>query len=344
MGDNWLRQEEYDRAIEACSKSLAILKAFGPNLRQADACNCLYTAYLKKKNFTRALQFLEYSISIKDSLQQYDIEEKLRKKEIERQLTADSLGREQEKYLAAIEHEKDLRKKDRNLGWLVLAGLVFLAIAIGFWGRMIYFRRRSKMLQSRSDELEKQQLHNEIALLRTQVNPHFLFNSLSILSSLVNTDANLAEQFIQQLSRSYRYILEQKDQSLVSLQTELDFIQAYSFLLKIRFGNKLLLRVEVPNHLLESCKIAPLTLQLLIENAVKHNQMSEKTPLEIMIRTESDQTLVVQNGIQMRTTAVHSTGIGLQNIKDRYALLSNLPVWAGATENTFMVKVPLLRS
>ncbi|MBN8677250.1 MAG: tetratricopeptide repeat protein [Chitinophagales bacterium] len=342
MGDAWIQQQQYDRAIVACQKSLDLLKTFGPSLRHADACNCLYNAYFKKKNYGKALAYLEQFIAVKDSLQQNETEEKLRMMELDRQAFVDSLGREKEKYLMELSHQTDLRRRDRNMGWLVIAGIIMLAIAIGFWVRMTYFQKRSKVLQNRSDVLEKQQLQNEIVLLKTQVNPHFLFNSLSILSSLVYTDANLAEQFIHQLSRSYRYILEQKDQSLVSLQTELDFIKSYSFLLKIRFGDKLQLRMDIPDHLLESCQIAPLTLQLLIENAVKHNRMSEKEPLVVHIYTESDHTLIVQNRLQLRNTAVLSTGIGLQNIINRYALLSDLPVLAGETEDAFIVRIPLI--
>ncbi|HAD12129.1 MAG TPA: hypothetical protein DCF33_06785 [Saprospirales bacterium] len=207
---------------------------------------------------------------------------------------------------------------------------------------MLYFRKYSQHYENKAQSLEKQQLINEISLLRSQVNPHFLFNSLSVLSSLVYSNAQLAEQFIQELSRSYRYILDQKDQSLVSLQTELDFLRSYSFLLKIRFSDKLQVHIDIPDHLQKNAKIAPFTLQLLLENAVKHNRMSEKEPLEVQVFTSPDQTLVVQNRLQPRSAPVHSTGIGLQNIINRYALLCNRPVQAIETENHFVVKVPLI--
>jgi tetratricopeptide (TPR) repeat protein len=342
MGDTWIHQNQYDRAIDACSRALELVAQEGPTMRYGDACNCLYTAYYKKREFAKALKYLEAFESTKDSLRQNETSEKLRQMELERQAVADSLGQEKEKYLMAIAHEQNLRGKDRILGWLLLAGMIFLAIAVAFWGRMLYFRKRSIELQRRSDELEKQQLLNEITLLKSQVNPHFLFNSLSVLSSLVYTNAHLAEQFIQELSRSYRYILEQKDQSLVSLKTELEFLRSYTFLLNIRFSNKLLLKIEAPAHLLETRKIAPLTLQLLIENAVKHNRMSDKEPLEVKIFIEQDRTLVVHNRLQPRSSPVHSTGIGLQNIINRYALLCDRPVWAGESENAFVVKIPLI--
>jgi LytS/YehU family sensor histidine kinase len=196
-------------------------------------------------------------------------------------------------------------------------------------------------MQARAVALERQQLLNEIALLRTQVNPHFLFNSLSILSSLVHVNADLSEQFIDQLSRSYRYILEQKDQSLVTLRTELEFIRSYIFLLKIRFENKLDLHIHLTDSDLDSYKIAPLTLQLLVENVVKHNRMSNKEPLLVRVERQGDW-LEVRNPFRPRGEAVDSTGTGLQNIINRYALLTDRPVWAGEREDEFVVKIPLL--
>jgi len=217
-----------------------------------------------------------------------------------------------------------------------------LLLAFIFLARMLTFRRNSEKLQRKTEELEKQQLVNEISLLKTQVNPHFLFNSLSILSSLVRVDPDLSEQFIEQLSRSYRYILEQKDQSLVTLRTELGFIDSYAFLLKIRFENKFNLVVQLPDDILDRYKIAPLTLQLLVENAVKHNRMSVNEPLIVNITYEDSQMLVVKNRLQPRSTPTISTGMGLQNIINRYALLTDRPVWAGETEDQFVIRIPLL--
>lgn len=239
-------------------------------------------------------------------------------------------------------YQMELKQKNKTKNLLILSVGIFLMLCLAFMGRMEYFRHRSLKLQVRSDELERQQLLNEIALLRTQVNPHFLFNSLSILSSLVHVDANLSEQFIDQLSRSYRYILEQREQSLVTLRTELEFIKAYAFLLKIRFENKFDLRVDLPEALLDTRKIAPLTLQLLVENAVKHNRMSVAEPLVVSVSVEIAEVLLVKNPLQLRSTAHVSTKVGLQNIKERYALLTERPVWAGEEEGAFVVKIPLL--
>ena len=226
---------------------------------------------------------------------------------------------------------------------ILIAGVGLLALALIFLSRMLVFQRKSEALRLKTQELAKQQLVNEISLLKTQVNPHFLFNSLSILSSLVRVDPDLSEQFIDQLSRSYRYILEQKDQSLVTLRTELNFIDSYAFLLKIRFQDKFNLDIDIPDEFLEKYKIAPLTLQLLVENAVKHNRMSVQEPLIIHISIEGDM-LVVKNKLQARTTEVSSTGVGLQNIMHRYALLTNRQVIAGEDGNEFVVKIPILNA
>lgn len=226
---------------------------------------------------------------------------------------------------------------------LLAAGLL-LSVATAVY----YYRRNARLrleaVQARAEALEKQQLLNEIALLKSQVNPHFLFNSLSILSSLVHVDADLSEQFIDQLSRSYRYILEQKDQSLVSLRTEIDFIRSYSFLLKIRFEDKFSLNIQIPETAADHYSIAPLTLQLLVENAVKHNRMSAAEPLRVDIRLEAADSLAVSNHLQRRPApASASTGIGLQNILNRYALITDRAVEAGEVDGNFVVRIPLMK-
>ncbi|RYC67882.1 sensor histidine kinase [Spirosoma sordidisoli] len=201
--------------------------------------------------------------------------------------------------------------------------------------------RRLELVQVRAERLEKEAVQAQFTALKSQVNPHFLFNSLSILSSLVHADADLSERFIDQLSRAYRYILEQKDNESVSLKTELEFIQAYRFLLNIRFENKFDVIINVPEADQVRYAIAPLTLQLLVENAVKHNRMSAKEPLQVQIFLEDD-SLVVQNNRQLRPQSEVSTGVGLQNIVNRYTLLTDRPVHVSENESAFIVKIPLL--
>lgn len=196
-------------------------------------------------------------------------------------------------------------------------------------------------VQVKAEQLEKENLLSQFGALKSQVNPHFLFNSLSILSSLVRKDADLSEQFIDRLSRAYRYILEQRETDVVPLATELEFLQSYTFLLQTRFEHKFEVQVNLDKATVESFHIPPLTLQILVENAVKHNRMSEREPLLITIGREAE-SLVVSNLSRPRGEEVASTGLGLQNIINRYALLTNRPVWAGEREDFFVVKIPLL--
>ncbi len=157
----------------------------------------------------------------------------------------------------------------------------------------------------------------------------------------MHADAELSEKFIDQLSRAYRYILEQKDNERVPLKTELEFIQAYRFLLNIRFENKFDVVINVPDADQGHYSIAPLTLQLLVENAVKHNRMSVKEPLRVHIGLEGE-CLTVQNNFQPRPQSETSTGLGLQNIMNRYALLTDRPVSISESDGNFVVKIPLL--
>ncbi|MBV6441070.1 MAG: Photosystem I assembly protein Ycf3 [Saprospiraceae bacterium] len=342
MGETFAAKKDFAKATTWCTKSLIVSEQIGALDDELDACQCLYHAYKGMGQSEKALAWHERFVLLNDSLQKAETEKRLEQMEFAKQVLADSLGQEEEKLKMEMAYRSEVRKRDKVTNFLLVSGLVVLALAVGFWSRMLYFRKYSEMFQHKAENLEKQQLLNEIALLKTQVNPHFLFNSLSILSSLVRVNPDLSEQFIDQLSRSYRYILEQKEQSLVSLRTELEFIQSYAFLLKIRFEKKFDLRFNLPDDTLDQYKIAPLTLQLLVENAVKHNRMSLREPLVVEVFMGSDQTLIVKNRLQLRPTPAGSTGLGLQNIINRYALLTDRPVWAGEQDGAFVVKLPLL--
>ncbi len=201
--------------------------------------------------------------------------------------------------------------------------------------------RRLKDIQVQKASLEKEAVLAQFTALKNQVSPHFLFNSLSILSSLVHINPDLSEQFIDQLSRAYRYILDQKDNDRVSLKTELTFIRSYTFLLKIRFEDSFDVQIQLPEGFGDQYDIAPLTLQLLVENAVKHNRMTSREPLLVTISAE-DGYLIIRNRMQPREQIETSTGVGLQNIINRYRLLTDQLVWVGEQEGAFIVKIPLL--
>lgn len=222
-----------------------------------------------------------------------------------------------------------------------LTFVISISIFYLILNRKSHFRMRDMELQA--EQLMKEKAQAQFEALKNQVSPHFLFNSLSILSSLVHVDANLSERFIDQLSKAYRYILEQKDNETVSLKTELGFLNSYAFLLKIRFESKFDVKISITDHEAEKYNIAPLTLQLLIENCVKHNRMSQKEPLVVTILSGGDY-LVVMNAVRPRTELERttSTGIGLTNIKNRYQLLTERPVQIVEEDGLFIVKIPLL--
>ena len=239
----------------------------------------------------------------------------------------------------AVVEERRKRSEQRRR---INNGLTVMAMLSAFYlAANRRANRRLEVVQVRAERLEKENVQAQFAALKSQVNPHFLFNSLSILSSLVHADAELSEKFIDQLSRAYRYILEQKDNERVLMKTEIEFIQAYRFLLNIRFENKFDVIINVPEADQTRYMIAPLTLQLLVENAVKHNRMSAKEPLRVNIYLDKD-SLIVQNTLQLRPQSEKSTGVGLQNIITRYALLTEQPVWVGESDGNFVVKIPLL--
>ena len=176
--------------------------------------------------------------------------------------------------------------------------------------------------------------------LKNQIDPHFLFNSLNVLSSLIEENPENAQRFTTSLSKIYRYVLEQKDKELVSVEEELAFAKTYMNLLKMRFENSLF--YELPTTITNpEAKVVPLSLQLLLENTVKHNVVSEQRPLNIRIFMEGDY-LAIQNDYQKKEVLQERKGVGLQNIINRYGIITNRKVLIEQNEQTFTVKIPVL--
>lgn len=215
--------------------------------------------------------------------------------------------------------------------------IITFFISLFFHGRGFFLQWRKSFQEA--ERYQRESMTATYESLKSQVNPHFLFNSLNALSNLVYEDQDKAVKFIKQLSEVYRYVLETRDKELVPLEEELKFLDSYAFLQKIRFGNKL--RIEVKLEGVKSM-VAPLALQMLLENAVKHNEISEDRPLSIKLFAEHN-FLIVENTLQTRTTtAESSSGLGLDNICKRYQFLSNLPVGIEKTTSSFIVKIPLI--
>ncbi len=221
------------------------------------------------------------------------------------------------------------------------ASLVCSLTAIAIY-ESIYFLKQLRYSIEEKENLKRENLKAQLDALKTQVNPHFLFNNLNTLSSLIPENPDHAVQFVQQLSKVYRYILEVKDEKTIPLSEELDVVKAYSFLLKTRFENNLHIDINIPPEKLNK-KIVPLSLQLLIENAVKHNIVSSNKPLRINISTNNG-SIEVDNNLQIKNQIMESTGFGLENIRNRYKLLSLKLVKVTATKNSFTVSIPLIEN
>lgn len=203
------------------------------------------------------------------------------------------------------------------------------------------------LLIRRKDKIEVTQ-QKDIAIkatasfetLKNQLDPHFLFNSLNVLSSLIEENLKKAQEFTVALSKIYRYVLDQKDKNLISVEEELNFAKLYVSLLKMRFEDAIIINFQTDADM-NDFRIVPLSLQLLLENAIKHNIISDQKPLKIAIFKE-DNYLVVQNTYQKKQTFEKSTGIGLQNIMQRYNLVSNLEINIKQTNEHYIIKLPLI--
>ena len=176
--------------------------------------------------------------------------------------------------------------------------------------------------------------------LKNQLDPHFLFNSLNVLTSLIDENPEAAQQFTTSLSKVYRYVLEQKNKELVTVDDELQFARTYVNLLKMRFEDSIVFEIPDKSENPEA-KVVPLSLQLLLENAVKHNVVNVSKPLYMKIY-EKEGNLVVENNLQSKEVIKRSSGIGLTNIKQRYALLTNRKVLIHKTDASFIVEIPML--
>jgi hypothetical protein len=192
-----------------------------------------------------------------------------------------------------------------------------------------------------AEKYRKESAEFEFEMLRAQVNPHFLFNSLNTLSSLVYEDQDKASEFIRKLSDVYRHVLESRKNELIKIGEEIEFIKAYIYLLELRFGEKLQAAIQV-DHEVYRKQIAPLTLQMLVENAVKHNIISSKRPLPLVIRNEREY-LIIENKLQKKQDAGRSTGMGLQNIRSRYSALTERNIEVLEENGMFTVKIPMIK-
>lgn len=232
-------------------------------------------------------------------------------------------------------------------------GVLFLALSLSQLIMKYYqntqeaYVRAQNLVKQKEIQMEllkEENLRSQYEALKNQINPHFLFNSFSTLISLIEEAPDQAAGFVQKLSNVYRYVLTTQDKQLVKLSDEIEFTKAYTYLLGKRFSDGLHIEISISDEALK-CSIIPLAMQMLIENAVKHNIVSHKMPLRVLISTNDENTyLTVSNNLQKKNLVEHSTRIGIKNIKLRYAYYTNAAVIIEEDGEKFSISLPLIRN
>ena len=205
---------------------------------------------------------------------------------------------------------------------------------------MIHLIRKSQLVSVENEQLRSENLVNQFEALKNQLNPHMLFNSLNTLRSLIRETPDKAQDYLQELSRVLRYTLQGNECMSVTLREEMEFVNAYNFLLKMRYEENLEFDIRIEEEA-ETLQLPPMSVQLLIENAVKHNEISNRHPLVIRVCTTGKQ-LTVSNPIQRKKTASGGLQIGLANLAKRYSLLFKEEIEVREDNNTFIVTIPLI--
>ena len=218
----------------------------------------------------------------------------------------------------------------------ILFTLALLAVKIG----SDFFKALKKSLLE-VEKYKTESTNAQLQNLKNQLNPHFLFNNLSVLTSLVYKNQDKATAFINELAKVYRYVLDTKNSELVPLQEELDFINHYIYLQKIRFEDSVLFEIKIEESK-KSAYLLPMCLQMLVENTIQHNETSQANPLKILIYTENN-TLVIENPIKPRSNVADSTKMGLKNIEQRYSFFTDEKVIVSNNGGIFKVILPLIQ-
>ncbi|NRF41448.1 histidine kinase [Pedobacter sp. LMG 31643] len=219
---------------------------------------------------------------------------------------------------------------------------IFYLLLLAYNGVVLYYKNW-KESQLNAERLMRENIQAKYDVLKSQIDPHFFFNSLSVLTNLVYKSPDLSAEYITQLAKSYRYILDKKFDNLVTIKTELEFLESYSFLIRIRHQSSIEFHINISEEVQCTGMVPPATLQMLVENAVKHNRFSANDPLRICIMDEDDY-LVVSNDLRKRASIQNSIGVGLDNISKRYELTSDKRITVTETKDTFTVRLPIIRN
>jgi len=207
----------------------------------------------------------------------------------------------------------------------------------------VFMLREHQSERIRSAELSQAKAEAELQALKNQIDPHFMFNSLNSLSYLISTDAGKAKLFTENLAEVYRYILSQKDRSMIMLEDELNFITTYAELLQLRFGTALQIVDRISTNQLKEFIIPPISAFVALENVVKHNEISASLPLIVEIFIDGAN-LVIQNRIQPKRSIEHSSKIGLKNLDGRFRIIVGKPIFIKEDSNVYIVSLPMIKA
>ncbi|MDZ4822807.1 MAG: histidine kinase [Flavobacteriales bacterium] len=224
--------------------------------------------------------------------------------------------------------------------WKTFGSSIFITALVTTIYEAAYFINMWKQSIAANEKLKQENVTSQLEAMKNQVNPHFLFNSLNTLASIIPEDQNKAVEFVQKLSMVYRCILDLRDKTSFTLEEELMCTDNYIFLLKTRFEENLRFQISIEDSAKKKF-VVPMSLQMLIENAVKHNVVSQRKPLVVSIRSENDE-LVISNPIHLKAQESEGTRVGLQNIDNRYRLTFGKEISVNETKENFEVRLPLL--
>lgn len=216
------------------------------------------------------------------------------------------------------------------------------AMVIGLVYEILFLHKEVELDSKIVDQLDLERQYAEMHVLKNELDPHFIFNSLTTLSHLISHDSEKAHLFNNKLAQAYKYLLLNKDRELITLEEELRFIEDYFFLLQIRYDHKLQLEINLNGNDAHKTMILPCALQTLVENAIKHNSFTDKNPLQIQITMQKNH-LQVSNNISNSSYLVPSTHVGLKNLRTRYKLTCQREIIISRTKEAFLVKLPLIK-
>jgi len=234
--------------------------------------------------------------------------------------------------------------EDKTIYNNVLHAVIIITVAALFITNLyeiFYLKEQQQDIEKRAEQLNVAKTHAELVALKNQIDPHFLFNSLNTLSYLISADPVNARLYNDTLARVYRYILINREKNLVSVGDEIEFLSNFFYLLRIRFDNAIDMRIEIKSVSADELFVPPISLQILLENAIKHNELSATNPLTIYVTVTSNH-ITLKNRIIQKTYSPPSTGTGLNNLDNRYKLLTGKNIIVYKNNEAFTVKLPLI--